>query len=269
LSLGHLGYYKGRFKDELALTVLLQLRRLLRRPDRRRRWCRPESRPPPRRPSAVRTRRFPCDRTAQCTRPNAADVGAVEAVTFETVSGVPCAWSCASCATTCAIRTPILCVAPPSTACSGTVQLALSTEPIGIGDGPGDYANSASCTWVVSASGPITVRFSELSTEGCCDFVKLYDGTSSSAQLLGSYSGRAVPGPVASTGGALTIVFTSDSSNVGTGFAARLASASIDAALKVVGTVPAALGDLSCIGRITSMYVRPLSPRCCFLCSPP
>ncbi len=149
-----------------------------------------------------------------------------------------------------------MCVAPPSTACSGTVQLALSTEPIGIGDGPGDYANSASCTWVVSASGPITVRFSELSTEDRYDFVKLYDGNSSSAPLLGSFAGTAVPGPVTSTGGALTVIFTSDSSTVGTGFAARLASASIEASLMLVGTVPAALGDLSCIGRITSMCVR-------------
>jgi hypothetical protein len=186
----------------------------------------------------------------------AAGVGAVEAVTFETVSGAPCAWSCASCTTTCAIASPNVFIAPPSTACSGTVQLALSTEAIGIGDGPGDYDDSASCTWVVSASGPITVRFSELSTEATHDAVKLYDGTSSSARLLGSYSGRAVPGPVASTGGALTVVFTSDSSVVNTGFAARLSSAPIDAALKLVGTVPAALGDLSCIGRITSMCVR-------------
>jgi hypothetical protein len=187
-----------------------------------------------------------------------ASAGAVDAVTFETVSGAPCAWSCASCRTTTCILSPCVAlpVAPPATACSGTVQLNLSTEPIGIGDGPGDYANSASCTWVVSASGPITVRFNELSTEGCCDFVKLYDGTSSSAPRLGSYSGRAVPGPVASTGGALTIVFTSDFFAVGAGFAARLALASIDAALQLVGTVPAALGDLSCIGRITSMCVR-------------
>ena len=132
----------------------------------------------------------------------------------------------------------------------------MSTAAIGIGDGPYYYANSASCTWVVSASGPITVSFSEFNTEAPWDSVKLYDGTSSSAPQLGSYSGVEVPGPVASTGRALTVVFTSDASIVNTGFAARLASASIDAALKLVGTVPAALGDLSCIGRITSMCVR-------------
>ena len=80
--------------------------------------------------------------------------------------------------TTCTIAAPNhLFGNPPSTACFGTVQLALFTAAIGIGDGPGDYANFASCTWVVSASSLITVTFSELSTEAGYDFVKLYDGT--------------------------------------------------------------------------------------------
>ncbi len=180
-------------------------------------------------------------------------------MTFETASSAPWTWSCASCTTTCAIVAPNLLIAPPATACSGTVQLAVSTAAIGIGDGPGNYANSASCTWVVSASGPITVTFSELNTEANYDFVKLYDGTSSSAPLLGSYSGTAVPGPVSTAGSAITIAFTSDNSGVKTGFAAKLTAASVDTddtASKLVGTVPAALGDLWCIGRITSMCAR-------------
>jgi hypothetical protein len=72
-------------------AVLVQLRRRRQYLRRQRRLGR---RPPPRRPSAVRTRRFPCGR--QCTRPTAA-AGAVEAVTFETASGAPWTWSCASC----------------------------------------------------------------------------------------------------------------------------------------------------------------------------
>jgi hypothetical protein len=196
-------------------------------------------------------------------------VGAIESVNFETASGAPWTWSCTSCtATTCAITAPNLFVAPPATACSGTIPLALSTAAIGIGDGPGDYTNSVSCTWVVSASGPITLRFSEFSTEASYDFVKLYDGTASSAPLLGRYSGTAVPAAVTSTGGALTVVFTSDSATVRTGFAARVTSASIDAPLKLVGTVPAAIGELWCISRITSMC-SPLYPRFCCLCSAP
>ena len=212
----------------------------------------------------------------QRTCPPAA-AGAVEAVAFETASGAPWTWSCASCTTTCAIAAPNLFI-PPTTECSGTVQLALSTASIGISDGPGDYANYARCTWVVSDSGPITVRFSELNTEDSFDFVKLYDGNSSSAPLLGSFAGTAVPGPVTSTGGALTVAFSSDQSTGSSGFVARLTSASSDAAdaqRRLVGTVPAALGDLWCIGRITSMCVRsrgmfaaPCAAHCeCALCS--
>jgi hypothetical protein len=121
----------------------------------------------------------------------------------------------------------------------------------------------------VSASGPITVRFSEFSLEDGYDFVRVYDGTSTSAAALGScgYSGTAVPAAVTSTGGAITVVFTSDSadSNVlltsgqalsNVGFAATLTLGSIDAPRKLVSAMPAALGDLRCIGSITHMCVR-------------
>ncbi len=187
--------------------------------------------------------------------------GEIEAVTFATVSGTPWTWSCVSCTTTaCAIIAPNLPVAPPARTCSGTVRLALSTFAIGIGDGPGDYAASASCAWVVEASGPIKVRFSAFDTEAGYDFVKLYDGTSASAPLLGSYSGSAVPAEVTSTGGAVTVVFTTDCATLLTfprgGFAATLTPASFEAETKLVGTVPAALGDLRCIGSITHLCAR-------------
>jgi hypothetical protein len=40
------------------------------------------------------------------------------------------------------------------------------------------------------------------------------------------------------------------------GFSATLTVASIEAAKTLVGTVPAMLGDLRCIGNVTSMFVR-------------
>jgi hypothetical protein len=182
--------------------------------------------------------------------------GEIEAVTFATVAGTPWTWSCASCTTTaCAIVAPNR---PPATACSGTVRLALSTFTIGIGDGPGDYDDSTTCAWVVLASGPVKVRFSAFDTEAGYDFVKLYDGTSASAPLLGSYSGSAVSAAVTSTGGAVTVVFTTDSDGFANraGFAATLTPATFEAETKLIGTVPAALGDLRCIGRMTHLCVR-------------
>ena len=183
--------------------------------------------------------------------------GEIEAVTFATVSGTPWSWSCASCTTTaCAIVAPNR---PPARTCSGTVRLELSTFAIGIGDGPGDYADFAICEWVVLASGPIKVRFSAFNTETNLDFVELYDGTTSSAPRLGRYSGSAVPAAVTSTGGAITVVFTATSMSyrgASGGFAATLSPASFEAETKLVGTVPAALGDLRCIGRITRLCAR-------------
>ena len=174
---------------------------------------------------------------------------------------MPWTWSCRSCAPTgCSIVAPNKpFAAPPSSTCSGTVQLALSTTPVGISDGPGSYADNADCTWLISASGPVTVTFSDFSTEPGYDYVALYDGASPSAMLLQSFSGAALPTAVTSTGGTLKIRFTSDGSTVGlntsAGFAATLTSASVDAALRLVGTVPATLGDLQCTGSVTSVCV--------------
>ena len=113
-----------------------------------------------------------------------------------------------------------------------------------------------SCLWEVSASGPITIRFSEFLTQ-TNDFVELFDGASTSARPLGRFSGSALPSTATSTGGALTVRFLSQpfiASDVG--FSATLTLASVDAAKTLVGTVPAMLGDLRCIGNVTSMFVR-------------
>ena len=195
-----------------------------------------------------------------------ANAGAVESLAFQTGSGMPWTWSCGACAPAgCSIVAPNKQpTAPPLVPCIGTAQLTLSTSPLGIGDGPGSYADRADCTWLISASSPITVRFGEFSTEPDYDHVKLYDGASPSSPLLQSFSGAAVPAAVTSTGGSLTIRFTSDGSTVGVntsaGFTATLTSVSVDAALQLVGTVPATLGDLRCAGSVTSMCVAAALP---------
>ncbi len=118
--------------------------------------------------------------------------GAIDSISFQTVSGAPWTWSCASCAPTgCAIiATNVAAAAPPASACGNDpVELALSTLPLGIGDGPDYYVNGMSCSWVVRANGPISIRFSEFITESDMDWVKVYDGTSTTAPLLNSFSG--------------------------------------------------------------------------------
>jgi hypothetical protein len=154
---------------------------------------------------------------------------------------------------------------PPAQACSnGTVQLiTLSSSARGIGDGPGVYSIGLKCTWVVNASGPITLRFNELQTTLFAHYVTLYDGASTSDPELARFSGpiAAVRSDrVTSTGGAMTIVFTSPgslenfgSSSAHEGFAATLTTSVVADASQLVGTLPTTVGDLRCIGSVTRM----------------
>jgi hypothetical protein len=124
-SPGTIGYYS--LSSAIAVTALVQLcrRQYRRRPRRLGR------RPRPRRPSAVRTRRFPCGSPAQRTRPTAA-AGAVEAVTFETASGAPWMWNCTSCAPDgCAITAPSN---AGSASSASTPSILVGTVPAALGD---------------------------------------------------------------------------------------------------------------------------------------
>ena len=160
--------------------------------------------------------------------------------------------------------------APPIAACSGVLVLNM-TSALTISDGPDNYRNSVNCTWVILASAPITLRFSELVLEMGADYVKLYDGTSKSAPSVKNFTGTygsfsssaypALPAAVTSTGNALTVIFTSDQTTPTIGFVATLTSSTgSEVGSKLVGTVPAALGDLHCIGDVTRLCVRPRIP---------
>lgn len=93
------------------------------------------------------------------------------------------------------------------------------------GGNGGNYANSESytVTFYPSVAGQcISLTFSSFDTESCCDPVSVYNGPNSGSPLLGTFQGTAIPPTVTSTGGPITIVFTSDGSIVGTGWAATL-----------------------------------------------
>jgi gliding motility-associated-like protein len=106
---------------------------------------------------------------------------------------------------------------PP--ACGGTF-----TDP---GGASANYTNNTNVTTTICADSPtnlVTVTFTAFATEGCCDFLRVYDGPSAASPLLGTYSGTALPPQVTSStpGGCLTFVFTSDSSVVNTGWIANV-----------------------------------------------
>lgn len=111
---------------------------------------------------------------------------------------------------------------PPPPSCGTTVY-----DPGGAG---GNYANNANftATYCPSVAGQVvTLTFTAFGTEAFIDVLNIYNGPSAAYPLLNSFSGGALPGPVTSSavGGCLTVVFTSDISIVGLGWAANVTCA--------------------------------------------
>jgi len=86
-----------------------------------------------------------------------------------------------------------------------------------------NYAHNENWTYTIAPENAATVTlvFSQFDTEAGYDFLNIYDGSSVAAPLIGSYSGTTSPGTITSSGGALTIRFTSDGSVYQSGWAAN------------------------------------------------
>jgi len=92
------------------------------------------------------------------------------------------------------------------------------------GGSAGQYANNLNRTTKFCAADGTCIRvsFSSFNTESGWDFLYIYDGNSTSAPLIGSYSGSSSPGVVTSTSGCLTFNFQSDGSTRAAGWAATV-----------------------------------------------
>ena len=105
--------------------------------------------------------------------------------------------------------------------CAGASKLtALSGT---LSDGSGNYANSATCSWLIeptSAILSVTLSFAYFQTESGYDELKVYDGDSAEAPEIASLSGSDLPSPIAATSGKMFVIFTSDSSDAEKGFSA-------------------------------------------------
>lgn len=94
--------------------------------------------------------------------------------------------------------------------------------------GSGDYTNNLNVTMTLRPSTPgslISFQLLELGTESCCDFLRIYNGPSTSGTLLRTFAGSiAAPVMVESSapGGELTLQFTTDVSAIGSGFRAMV-----------------------------------------------
>ncbi len=114
--------------------------------------------------------------------------------------------------------------------CNGTLRLALSSEPVQLTDGVGRYKSDMRCEWQLSGSGTIELVVSLMALEAEGDALRVYDGPDSSSPLIATLDGvdGDLPPPIRSSGGAMTVVFTSDEAWQREGFVAtvRLVAAS-------------------------------------------
>ncbi len=104
---------------------------------------------------------------------------------------------------------------PDATACSGTIF-----DP---GGPTGQYPNNADgkITIAPAGAGSVTLTFTSFDLEANWDFLRIYDGPNTNSPLINvPLSGPSIPGPITSTGSALTLHFTSDNVVTRDGFAA-------------------------------------------------
>ncbi len=78
----------------------------------------------------------------------------------------------------------------------------------------GNSQNSQQTFYPNSSTGKLVAIFNSFNTEANYDFLRVYDGNSSAAPLVGTFSGTSIPSNITSTAtdGSLTFVFTSDGS---------------------------------------------------------
>ena len=94
---------------------------------------------------------------------------------------------------------------------SGLIQSSFTTT----------YSSNMDCEWTLSADTKLELVFvGPFTMEGNADFVYVYDGNSSSARLIGRFSGSSRPGPSVSSSNHLHVRFTSDGSSQHYGFKA-------------------------------------------------
>ncbi|MEM7206812.1 MAG: DUF6701 domain-containing protein [Pseudomonadota bacterium] len=94
------------------------------------------------------------------------------------------------------------------------------------GGSSGSYSNDESCQFLIqpSGGGNISLSFSAFRYETSYDFLRIYDGTTTSSTLLGSFTGNSLPADLTASSGSMLIVNETDYSVVRSGFQATWSS---------------------------------------------
>ena len=128
------------------------------------------------------------------------------------------------------------------TTCSG-----LFYDSGGANSNYGDNLDYTMTFYPETPGGFIRVAFSQFNTESNYDYLYIYDGTSTSATLIGQYSGTTSPGTLTATNaeGALTFRFTSDRNTNRAGWVATVSCFVPTPGNITVSAYPARAGSVS------------------------
>jgi PKD repeat protein len=128
-------------------------------------------------------------------------------------------------------RTAYITVSPPVFIMSNGSITTCTGDFYDSGGSSGSYQNNENLTMTFYPSTPnsmVKMTFTSFNTESGYDYLKIYNGTTTGATLIGSYNGTTGPGTVMATNaaGALTFNFTSDGSQTYAGWAATISCVS-------------------------------------------
>ncbi len=107
--------------------------------------------------------------------------------------------------------------------CNGPKTIIALEGSIEDGSGPiADYQTNSNCTWLISpiadSISSLKLTFSKLNTKNNHGIVKVYNGNSTSAPLIGSFSGDSIPASITINNKQAFVCFTSDADTVKSGF---------------------------------------------------
>ena len=116
--------------------------------------------------------------------------------------------------------------------CQGNKTLTFFDGSLTDGSGPvKPYSGTADCSWLISPQtftdsvSKISLGFNYIRTNPA-DFVRVYDGRTTTSPLLASFSGDTVPSALASTGNKVLVTFKANGGTAGNGFNLTYSSAS-------------------------------------------
>ena len=108
-----------------------------------------------------------------------------------------------------------------TSSCASLLIIETSTTGLIFSNYNGTYLNNMNCNWTISSNAKLELAFIRFQIESGYDFVKVYDGPTSSSTLIGEYDGDSLPTLITSSSHELFMSFTSDGSVTNPGFLAN------------------------------------------------